>query len=39
MRTKYWFELLKGRDLGRPGHRWEDNIRMDQREIGLEGVD
>jgi hypothetical protein len=25
--------------LGRPRHRWEDNIRMDLREIRLEGVD
>jgi hypothetical protein len=25
--------------LGRPRHRWEDNIRMDLREIGWEGVD
>jgi hypothetical protein len=27
------------RSLGRPGHRWENDIRMDVREIGLEGVD
>jgi hypothetical protein len=27
------------RPLGRPRHRWEDNIRMDLREIGWEGVD
>jgi hypothetical protein len=25
--------------LVRPKHRWEDNIRMDLREIGCEGVD
>jgi hypothetical protein len=25
--------------LGRPRRRWEDNIRMDLREIGLEGVE
>jgi hypothetical protein len=25
------------RPLRRPGHRWEDNIRMDLREIGWEG--
>jgi hypothetical protein len=24
---------------GRPMHRWEDNIKMDLREIGWEGVD
>jgi hypothetical protein len=27
------------RPLERPRCRWEDNIRMDLREIGLEGVD
>jgi hypothetical protein len=27
------------RPLGIPRHRWEDNIRMDLREIGWEGVD
>jgi hypothetical protein len=27
------------RQLGRPGHRWEDNIRMNVREIGWESVD
>jgi len=27
------------RPCGRPMHRWEDNIRMDLREIGWEGVD
>jgi len=25
--------------LGRPGRRWEDNIRMDLRKMGWEGVD
>jgi hypothetical protein len=25
--------------LGRPRHRWENNIRMGLREIGWEGVD
>jgi hypothetical protein len=24
--------------LGRPRSRWEDNIKMDLREIGMEGV-
>jgi len=23
------------RPLGRPGHRWQDNIKMDLREIGI----
>jgi hypothetical protein len=27
------------RPLGRPRHRWEDNIRMDLRETGWECVD
>jgi hypothetical protein len=27
------------RPLGRPGRRWEDNIRMNFREIGWEDVD
>jgi hypothetical protein len=26
------------RPLGRPRHRWEDNIKMDLREIGVNGV-
>ena len=34
------FKLLTGkhtskRPLGRPRHRWEDNIRMDLKEIGI----
>jgi hypothetical protein len=27
------------RQLGRPRRRWEDGVRMNIREIGLEGVD
>jgi hypothetical protein len=27
------------RPHGRPRHRWEDNIRIDLRQIGQEGVD
>jgi hypothetical protein len=27
------------RPLGRPRHRWTDNIKMHLREIGLSGVD
>jgi hypothetical protein len=26
------------RPLGRPRHMWEDNIKMDLREIGLDGA-
>jgi len=34
------FKILTGKPsgkrlLGRPGHRWEDNIRMDPKEIGI----
>jgi len=27
------------RPLGRPRHRWEDNIKMDLQEVGYEGMD
>jgi hypothetical protein len=26
------------RRLGRPRHRWEDNIKIDLREIGIDGA-
>jgi hypothetical protein len=26
------------RPLGRPRHRWEDNIKLDIREIGIDGA-
>jgi hypothetical protein len=29
----------EGKRLGRPRHRWEDNIKMDKREIGWGGMD
>jgi hypothetical protein len=32
-------EPERKRPLGRPRHRWEDNIRMDLRQMGWEGVD
>jgi hypothetical protein len=38
MHTIFWSENLKG-PLGRPRHRWEDNIGMDLREIEWESVD
>jgi hypothetical protein len=31
-------ENLKGRELGRPMRRWEDNIRMNLREKWWEGA-
>jgi hypothetical protein len=38
------YKLLVGKPerrtpLGRPRHTWEDNIKMDLREIGWDGVD
>jgi hypothetical protein len=34
--TTFWMGSLKGgRPLGRPRCTWEDNIRMDHREIGF----
>jgi hypothetical protein len=42
MRNAYniLFGKLEGkRPLRRPKHKWEDNVRMDLREIGWEGVD
>jgi hypothetical protein len=38
-RTKFWSENLKGKPLGRPMHKWENNITMDLREIGCVSVD
>jgi hypothetical protein len=29
-------ELEGKKPLGRPRHRWEDNIKMDHREVGIE---
>jgi len=37
---RVWVEKPKGkRPLGRPRHRWEDNIKMDFQELGCGGVD
>jgi hypothetical protein len=35
----FWLGGLKGLPLGRPRRRWEDNIKMDLREIGFGDVD
>jgi len=32
-------KLEGNRLLGRPRHRWEDNIKMDLQEVGCEGMD
>jgi hypothetical protein len=40
MHTKFWSENLNWkRPLGRLKRRCEDNIKMDPRETGWEGVD
>jgi hypothetical protein len=31
--TEFWL----GGPKGRPRHRWEDNIKLDLREIGMDG--
>jgi hypothetical protein len=40
-RSVYGILVLKPegkRPLGRPRHRWEDNIKIDHREIGMDGT-
>jgi hypothetical protein len=42
--TRNAYRILVGkpegkRPLGRPRHRWVDNIKMDLREIGWDGTD
>ena len=34
-RFNFYFKPSGKRPLGRPRHRWEDNIRMDLEEIGI----
>jgi hypothetical protein len=34
--TGFWLGSPKVRELGRPRHSWEDNIKMDRREIGTD---
>jgi hypothetical protein len=41
-RNPYWILVGKSegkRPLGRPRHRWTDNIKMDLREIGWDDMD
>jgi hypothetical protein len=38
MHIGYWWEIQKG-PLERPRRRWVDNIKMDLREIGWDGMD
>jgi hypothetical protein len=39
MNTRFWSENLNEETARKICRRWEDNIRMDLREIGWEGVD
>jgi hypothetical protein len=40
MYTKLWMENMKGRDyFGRPSRRWEDNIKINNKETEYEDVD
>jgi hypothetical protein len=39
MHIGYWWGRQKERPLGRPRHMWVDNIKIDLREIGWDGVD
>jgi len=34
---KFWWENLKEKYIERPGHRWQDNIKMNLKGMGLEG--
>jgi hypothetical protein len=38
MFTGFWLGGTKGKALGRPRRRWEDNIKVDLREIGIDGA-
>jgi hypothetical protein len=39
MHIIFWLENLEGRDHLKSRRRWEDNIRMDLREIEWNGVE
>jgi hypothetical protein len=39
MHTKFFLESLKGRDYLEDRRKWEDDIKMDLREIVLESMD
>jgi hypothetical protein len=36
--TGFWLGGSNASPLGRPRRRWEDNIKMDLREIGIDGA-
>jgi hypothetical protein len=38
-KTRNAYRILVERPLGRPRRRWMDNIKIDLREIGWDGMD
>jgi hypothetical protein len=34
----FWWGKLRETPLGRPRHRWDDNIKMDLQEVGCGGM-
>jgi hypothetical protein len=36
--AEFWLGGPKGRELGRARRSWEDNIKMELREIGIDGA-
>ena len=39
MHTGFWWANLREKELERPRRRWEDNIKIDLREVGLRGTE
>jgi hypothetical protein len=39
MHIGYWWKARRKGPLGRPRRRWVDNIEMDLREVGWDGMD
>ena len=41
MHIRFWWGDLREITLGRPRHRWEDNIKMDLQKVGwgMDGID
>jgi hypothetical protein len=35
----FWWGNLREKPLGRPGHRWEDNVKKDLQVVGCGGMD
>jgi hypothetical protein len=35
----WWGKPERKRPLGRPRHRWEDNIKSDVQQVGCDGMD